>query len=77
MRFAAPLERLIEAFRKAILAEARRNAVDLQARGVSAGTLAELLLDGLEGMKSRITEAGEQRKAARRLVKAIALALGS
>jgi AcrR family transcriptional regulator len=70
-------ERLTEAFRRAILAEARRNGVDLQARGVAAGTLAELLLDGLEGMKSRVTDAGEQRKAAKRLVKAIALALGS
>ena len=67
--------RLEKTFRDAILAEAKRNKVDLKSRGLTAEAMAELLLDGLEGMKSRVTEAGKQREGARRLVKVIALAL--
>ena len=52
-----------------------RNKVDLAARGLTAAGLADLLLDGLEGMKSRVSDADEQREAARRLVAVIALAL--
>jgi len=68
-------DRLRQSFRKAMLAEAKRNEVDLAARGLTADALADLLLDGLEGMKSRITDAAEQRKSAERLVKVIALSL--
>jgi len=67
--------RLRETFRKAVLAEAKRNTVDLKARGLTAESLADLLLDGLEGMKSRVSDAAEQRKGAARLVRVIALAL--
>jgi hypothetical protein len=67
--------RLESTFRSAILAEAKRNKVDLKARGLTADALAELLLDGLEGMKTRVTSADKQREGARRLVKVIALAV--
>jgi AcrR family transcriptional regulator len=67
--------RLRQTFCKAVLAEAKRSNVDLTARGLTAQSLADLLLDGLEGMKSRVPDAGEQRKAAERLVRVIALAL--
>jgi AcrR family transcriptional regulator len=67
--------RLEKTFRGAILAEAKRNEVDLKARGLTADALAELLLDGLEGMKTRVTDAAKQREGARRLVKVIALAV--
>ncbi|HEY5820034.1 MAG TPA: helix-turn-helix domain-containing protein [Mesorhizobium sp.] len=62
-------------FRKAIEAEAHRLDVDLSARGLSAEGLAELLLDGLEGMKHRVADAAGQRAAARQLVRVIELAL--
>jgi len=68
--------RLFETFRQAILAEAKRNKVDIDARGLTAEALADLLLDGLEGMKSRVSDAGAQREAARRLVQVVALAVG-
>ena len=67
--------KLTRTFRKAILAEAKRNKVDLKARGLTAEALADLLLDGLEGMKSRVTDADQQHEGARRLVNVIALAL--
>lgn len=62
-------------FRKAIEAEAERSGVDLAARGLSAASLAELLLDGLEGMKHRVSGRDAQRTAARQLVRVIELAL--
>lgn len=67
--------RLTGAFADAIEAEANRNEVDLVARGLTARSLAELLLDGLEAMKSRVTDPAEQRIAARRLVAVAELAL--
>jgi AcrR family transcriptional regulator len=67
--------KLRQTFRKAVLAEASRNKVDLEARGLTAESVADLLLDGLEGMKSRVSDADEQRKGAERLVRVIALAL--
>jgi AcrR family transcriptional regulator len=67
--------KLRETFCKAVLAEAKRNEVDLPGRGLTAESLADLLLDGLEGMKSRVSDADEQRKGAERLVRVIALAL--
>jgi len=66
---------LIGTFRQAIAAEAERNKVDLAARGLTAEALADLLFDGLEGMKSRVTTAEAQREGAQRLVNVIALAL--
>ena len=68
-------DELTRTFREAIVAEAARNKVDLAARGLTAEALADLLLDGLEGMKSRVTDAEGQREAARRLVNVIALSL--
>jgi AcrR family transcriptional regulator len=59
----------------AIEAEARGSGVDLEARGVSAKLLATLLLDGLEGMKSRIRNPEEQRAAARGLVRVVEIAI--
>ena len=55
--------------------EARANGVDLEARGLSAKLLSTLLLDGLEGMKSRIRNPDEQRTAARGLVKVVEIAI--
>jgi len=66
---------LRQSFGAAIAEEAARNKVDLDARGLTAAALADLLLDGLEGMKSRVSAADEQREGARRLVAVISLAL--
>jgi AcrR family transcriptional regulator len=60
---------------RAIDEEARRNGVDLKARGLSAPLLATLLLDGLEGMKMRILDPDGQRVAARGLVKVVEIAI--
>lgn len=68
-------EKLGSAFGTAIAAEAERTKVDLAARGLTASALADLLLDGLEGMKSRVLDPDGQREGARRLVTVIALAL--
>jgi AcrR family transcriptional regulator len=68
-------DRLGKTFGAAIAAEAARTKVDLAGRGLSAAALADLLLDGLEGMKSRITNAEGQREGMRRLVAVLALAL--
>jgi AcrR family transcriptional regulator len=62
-------------FNKAIESEAARLGVDLAARGLSAEGLAELLMDGLEGMKHRVQGAEAQRAAARQLVRVIELSL--
>jgi AcrR family transcriptional regulator len=59
----------------AIENEARRNGTDLAAKGLSARLLADMLLDGLEGMKARISDPDEQRTAVAALVKVIDLAL--
>jgi len=62
-------------FTKAIESEAARLEVDLGTRGLSAEGLAELLMDGLEGMKHRVQGAEAQRVAARQLVRVVELAL--
>lgn len=62
-------------FTEAIESEAARLDVDLGTRGLSAEGLAELLMDGLEGMKHRVQGAEAQRVAARQLVRVIELAL--
>ena len=59
----------------AIENEARRNGTDLAAKGLSARLLSDMLLDGLEGMKARISDPDEQRTAVAALVKVIDLAL--
>lgn len=60
---------------RAIEREARRVGVDLPSQGLSAEGVANLLLDGLEGIKSRISAPDEQRGAARCLVRAIERAI--
>ncbi|RUX47845.1 TetR/AcrR family transcriptional regulator, partial [Mesorhizobium sp. M7A.F.Ca.CA.002.09.1.1] len=52
-----------------------RNGVDLAARGLSAQLLADMLLDGLEGMKARIRDPEGQRQAAAALIRVIDLTL--
>ncbi|TIU28962.1 MAG: TetR/AcrR family transcriptional regulator, partial [Mesorhizobium sp.] len=59
----------------AIEDEAAGNGVDLTAKGLSAKLLADMLLDGLEGMKTRISDPEEQRQAAAALIRVIDLAL--
>ena len=66
---------LVEHIAKAIEGEAKRNGVDLAAKGLSARLLADMLLDGLEGMKMRISDPDEQRRAAAALIRVIDLAL--
>lgn len=64
-------------FRDAITADARARGVNLAERGLTAANLAEMLMDGLEGMKHRIPDSTGQRKAARQLVRVIELAVSS
>lgn len=59
----------------AIAREAGRGGVDLAAQGLSADGLADLLLDGLEGIKARISVPDRQRDAARCLVRTIERAI--
>lgn len=59
----------------AIQGEAARNGVDLAARSLSTQLLADMLLDGLEGMKARISDPEAQRQAAAALIRVIDLAL--
>jgi AcrR family transcriptional regulator len=66
---------LVEHIARAIEGEARQNGVDLAAKGLSARLLADMLLDGLEGMKTRIADPDEQRRAAAALIRVIDLAL--
>lgn len=60
---------------RAIEGEAKGNGVDLAAKGLSARLLADMLLDGLEGMKTRISNPDEQRQAAAALIRVIDLVL--
>lgn len=59
----------------AIAGDARDKGLDLSARGLSPDLLSALLLDGLEGMKARVSDPGEQRRAARGLIRLVELAL--
>jgi AcrR family transcriptional regulator len=68
-------ERLVELFARAIDGEAVRTGTELSARGLSAPVLANLLLDGLEGMKTRANDPDAQRKGASELIRVIELAL--
>ena len=64
-----------EALTAAVADEAARNGVDLAARNLSAGGLADILLDGLEGMNARGISGEEKMETARELVTVIALSL--
>lgn len=66
---------LADMFRNAVNAEVERTGVDLKQRGLCAEILAELLLDGLEGMAMRSDDVEAQRVAARQLVRVIELAI--
>lgn len=68
-------ERSVGLFQNAIEAEARSSGVDLQARGLTAHVLAELLVDGLEGVKHRVADVETQRTSLRQLIRVIELAL--
>lgn len=59
----------------AIEDEAAGNVVDLAAKDLSPRLLADMLFDGLEGMKMRISDPDEQRQAAAALIKVIDLSL--
>lgn len=62
-------------FSDAIRAEAAANGVDLKAAGLCPQGMADMLMDGLEGMKARLVDVEAQKKAACGLVRVIALAL--
>jgi len=62
-------------FQKAIEVETRASGVDLAARGLTSHVLAELLVDGLEGVKHRVADVETQRTALRQLIRVIELAL--
>lgn len=62
-------------FRAAIAEETGRTGVDLKQRGLCAEVLAELLVDGLEGMKMRTSDDAAQAAAARQLVRVIELSI--
>lgn len=66
---------LVAVLAEAIAAEAADAGVDLAARGLSAAGLANLLLDGLEGMKMRVRDAEGQRAGARELIRVIDMVL--
>ena len=62
---------LVEHIASAAENEAKLNGVDLAAKELSARLLADMLLDGLEGMKTRIANPDEQRRAAGALIRVI------
>jgi len=64
---------LVEA---AIAKEARNRGVELSKAGLSAGIIADLLLDAVDGMKMRGLPAERQRETARRYIAIVANAVG-
>lgn len=62
-------------FREAIEREMLETGTDLRQRGLDAGSLAQMLVDGLHGMKTRTHDRQEQRDAACQLVRVIELAI--
>lgn len=64
-------ERLDATLAQAIEAEALARGVDLEARGLSAGMLASMLFDAIDGMKQRISDPTAHLAGARRLLKLI------
>ena len=68
--------RLTERLARAIEEEAAQNGVGLEARGISAVALADMLLDGLQGLKTRTLDPDGQRRGARALVAIVETVLG-
>jgi AcrR family transcriptional regulator len=66
---------LCRAIGGAIAEEVARTGVDLAARDLSPTLIASLTIDGLEGMKLRIPDPQQQRRAARGLVRVVTLAV--
>lgn len=62
-------------FTQAIAAEAERNKLDLIALGLSAESMASLILDGISGAKRRLADPDAQQEAARGTVRVVARAL--
>jgi AcrR family transcriptional regulator len=62
-------------FADAIRTEAAANGIELEAAGLCPQGMANMLMDGLEGMKTRLDDIDAQKKAACGLVRVIALAL--
>lgn len=62
-------------FAEAIGDEAAWNTLDLASLGLSAESMAAILMDGLEGMKTRLAAPAAQRQAAQALIQVIARAL--
>ena len=68
-------ERSVGLFRTAIDKEVESRGVDLSERGLTSHVLAELLVDGLEGVKHRVADVEAQRTALRQLIRVIELSL--
>lgn len=68
-------DRLAGDIAAAIEREAARNRVDLASKGFSAPQLADIMLDALEGMKTRISGLEEKRQAVAGLIRVVDLAL--
>lgn len=64
-------------FSEAIAREADRLCIDLRTRGLCAEVLAELLVDGMEGMHMRETREDALRRSARQMVRVIEIAIGA
>ncbi len=66
---------LVGLFSRAIAAETSARGVDLPQRGLCADMLAELLVDGLEGMKMRTPDRQQQLNAIRQMVRVVELVI--
>lgn len=66
---------LARIYRAAIASEAAQREVDLASLGLSADVLAELLLDGLQGVKTRTRDIEAQRNAARQMLRVLEIVL--
>ncbi len=67
--------RLANRLERALEEEAERNGASLSARGVSARALADMLLDGLHGMRSRTPDPDRQHRASEALVAIVEVVL--
>lgn len=67
--------RMAGAIAGAIAVEAEARAVDLARRDFSPTSMADAILDGIEGMKQRVDDPDKWRPAAHRLVRMVLLAL--
>jgi len=68
-------QRIAKALAKSLAAEAKTKEIDLRARGFSPDSLADALLDGLDGAKSRSADPARWRSAAARQIDLVMLAL--